>query len=312
MNNLMNTQNFFGKKFTLIVLFLSLQYCSAMAFVNNSQLNNITNTDTSFMNIERPEHIALNVADPVSISKWYVENLGMQIIKQGDAPNFTTFIADSGKHIMFELYHNANYPLLDAANINYLSLHFAFMVSDIGKTKEKLLKAGARIAEDITKSPAGDQLLMLHDPWGLSIQFIHRSQPMLKFSEFRPEHAALNVAEPVKAAEWFVDNFGMKIIRQSGAPTFTTFISDNNENYMIELFHNSTAPVLNLNDVNYNSLHFAFTVNNIELVKEKLIKAGATLAEDIKTTQSGDKVLMLRAPWGQPLQFVLRQKPMLK
>jgi hypothetical protein len=43
-----------------------------------------------------------------------------------------------------------------------------------------------------------------------------------------------------------------------------------------------------------------------------LIKAGAKLAEDIKRTAVGDQILMLRDPWGQPIQFVKRAKPMLK
>jgi catechol 2,3-dioxygenase-like lactoylglutathione lyase family enzyme len=326
MNKLNIVQNFFrGVFFTLFVIMFG-QPNSLLA--NDDKDNSIPKSNSNNSNKEvlmisqnvqgketivatRPEHIALNIADPVMVAKWYVNNLNMQIIRQGDAPSYTTFIADSGKHMMFELYHNTNFPLFDTAKVSLMSIHFAFMVSDIEKTKEKIIAAGAKIVED-TKTPSGDYVVMMRDPWGLPIQFVCRVQPMLVFSEYRPEHIALNVEDPLAKAKWFVENFGMKIIRQGDAPTYTTFIADKDEIIMMELYHNTNFPILNLKDIDYMSLHFAYTVDNIESAKEKLICAGATLAEDIKVTQSGDKVLMLRAQWGQALQFVMRQKPMLK
>jgi hypothetical protein len=44
----------------------------------------------------------------------------------------------------------------------------------------------------------------------------------------------------------------------------------------------------------------------------KLLTAGATLVEDDKTTPLGDLVLMMRDPWGEPIQFVKRLSPMLR
>ncbi len=260
----------------------------------------------------RPEHIALNVPDPIAKAKWYVNNLSMEIIRQGGAPNYTTFVGDKGKHIMFELYHNADYPLFDAAKISHMSIHFAFMVSDIQKVKSDLLKAGAALVEDVTKTPSGDLVLMMRDPWGLPIQFVTRTKPMMEFSEFRPEHIALNVPDPIAKAKWFEKNLGYKIVRQGDAPTYTTFIADQNDNMMVELFNNTNYPLLDISNISYMSIHFASVVCNIDAVKENLIKAGAKLAEDVKTTQSGDKVMMLRDPWGQPIQFVTRAVPMLK
>ena len=59
-------------------------------------------------------------------------------------------------------------------------------------------------------------------------------------------------------------------------------------------------------------IHLAFLVNNVEVMKKKLIAAGATAAADITTTSGGDTVLTLRDPWGQPIQFVKRSQKMLK
>ncbi len=123
----------------------------------------------------RPEHLELNVGDPKAVVKWYCENLGMKVVREGAAPSFTTFIADSGRNMMLEITHSADYPALDFAKIHHMSLHLAFMVNDVPGMKAKLLLAGAVLVEDISKTPSGDQVLMLRDPWGLPIQFVQRT-----------------------------------------------------------------------------------------------------------------------------------------
>jgi hypothetical protein len=42
-----------------------------------------------------------------------------------------------------------------------------------------------------------------------------------------------------------------------------------------------------------------------------LIAADATIAGDVSITPAGDEIAMLRDPWGVPIQFVKRAKPML-
>ena len=130
--------------------------------------------------IIRPEHIALNVLDPAAMVKWYTENLGMKVMRQGGPPTNTSFIADSGQHMMLEIGHNADYPVIDFAKLSHMSIHLAFMVDDISTMKARLIAAGATVVEDITKTPGGDEVLMMRDPSGLPIQFVKRVAPMLK------------------------------------------------------------------------------------------------------------------------------------
>ena len=59
------------------------------------------------------------------------------------------------------------------------------------------------------------------------------------------------------------------------------------------------------------SLHVAFMVDDVKGIQEKLIAAGATLVEGVTVTAAGDEIAMLRDPWGVPIQFVKRAKPML-
>lgn len=127
----------------------------------------------------RLEHVAINVEDPVEMAKWYCENLGMKIVRKGDPPVNMHFISDAGGNMMLELYTNPPNAVPDYRSMDPLSLHIAFMVDDVEKTRRRLVAAGATIATDITVTDSGDKLVMLRDPWGVPIQFLKRTEPML-------------------------------------------------------------------------------------------------------------------------------------
>ena len=50
------------------------------------------------------EHVALLVADPVAIAGWYVEHLGMRVVRKGDAPGHARFLADDAGASVLEVY----------------------------------------------------------------------------------------------------------------------------------------------------------------------------------------------------------------
>ncbi len=127
----------------------------------------------------RLEHVAINVEDPVAMAKWYCENLGMKVIREGPPPANMRFISDAGGNMMLELYNNPPDAVRDYRSMNPLSLHIAFMVDDVKSITRKLIAAGATIAVDVNTTPAGDELVILRDPWGVPIQFLKRTRPML-------------------------------------------------------------------------------------------------------------------------------------
>ena len=137
------------------------------------------NAGTSSGNAVRMEHVAINVADPIKMATWYVENLGMKVLREGPPPINARFLADSGGNMMLELYHNPPDAVPNYASMDPLLLHVAFMVDDVDAVRQKLLAAGATSAGEVTTTPAGDKLAMLRDPWGLAIQFLRRADPML-------------------------------------------------------------------------------------------------------------------------------------
>ena len=128
----------------------------------------------------RLEHVALNVADPVGMAKWYCENLQMKVRREGPAPANMRFISDAGGNMMLELYNNPQGKVPDYKLMDPLSLHIAFHVDDVPAVRRRLLAAGATAHNEVETTPAGDVLTILRDPWGVPIQLLTRAKPMLK------------------------------------------------------------------------------------------------------------------------------------
>ena len=125
------------------------------------------------------EHIGYQVADAVATSNWYCEHLGFTIKRSSDGPSRTHFLADGSGQVMIEIYNNPNLDVPDYANMNPLMFHLAFSCDDIETRSEALQAAGATVAEPLKVTKAGDKLLMLRDPWGVSIQLCKRGKSMV-------------------------------------------------------------------------------------------------------------------------------------
>jgi catechol 2,3-dioxygenase-like lactoylglutathione lyase family enzyme len=158
--------------------------CSEMNMGSTEGANN-----TIKKNRIRLEHVAINVENPVSMAKWYGRNLGMKLVRKGPPPVNMHFISDAGGNMMLEIYHNPpdavpDYtlmdPLLDYTLMDPLLLHISFMVDNVKSIRKKLIAAGATAAGEITITSSGDELAMLRDPWGVAIQFVKRTKPMLQ------------------------------------------------------------------------------------------------------------------------------------
>ena len=103
----------------------------------------------------------------------------MKVVREGPPPANMRFISDSGGNMMLELYNNPPDEVPDYPSMNPLSLHIAFMVDDVKAITKKLIGAGATIAVEMNTTVAGDELIILRDPWGVPIQFLKRAKPML-------------------------------------------------------------------------------------------------------------------------------------
>lgn len=127
----------------------------------------------------RLEHVALQVPDPVAMADWYVEHLGCSIARAGGAPALARFLKDAAGAAMIEIYRNPRVPVPDYGSLNPLLLHLAFTSGDLEGDRDRLLAAGATVADDIAETAGGDRLVMLRDPWQVPLQLVTRAEPML-------------------------------------------------------------------------------------------------------------------------------------
>jgi glyoxylase I family protein len=125
------------------------------------------------------EHTAYQVEDPAAVARWYVEHLGMSVKRAQSERPFGQFLADTGDAVMLEFYNNPKVAVPDYRSIDPLILHIAFWTDDVAGTRSRLLLAGASPEGDVQVTPAGDTVAMLRDPWGMAIQFVHRSVRMI-------------------------------------------------------------------------------------------------------------------------------------
>ncbi len=124
------------------------------------------------------EHFALNIEDPRAMSSWYVEQLGLQVVKQMEESPYTTFMADDSGTIMLEIYNNPAADVPHYRSMHPLLVHLAFVSADPALEVERLQQAGATLVSN-QHLEDGSHLVMMRDPWGLAIQFCKRGQPLL-------------------------------------------------------------------------------------------------------------------------------------
>jgi len=125
------------------------------------------------------EHVAFQVADPVAVARWYIEQLGMTLRRAFPDRPWGQFLSDDGDSVMLEFYNNPKASVPDYRAIDPVLVHIAFTTDDVGKTRARLLAAGATAESEVTVTDGGDTLMMLRDPWGLPLQFIRRKVPMI-------------------------------------------------------------------------------------------------------------------------------------
>jgi catechol 2,3-dioxygenase-like lactoylglutathione lyase family enzyme len=127
----------------------------------------------------------------------------------------------------------------------------------------------------------------------------------------RIEHIAFNVSDPAGVAAWYVRNLGWQIRRKEEKPPYAHFVADSSGNVMIEIYNNPAAPVPDYHAINPLALHLAVACGpELDAERQRLLAAGAADAGGFLVTPLGDRLAMLRDPWGLPLQLCHRKTPM--
>jgi len=126
------------------------------------------------------EHFALNVPDARAMSRWYVEHVGLQVIRSREDVPHTHFLGDDTGRVFIELYTNPAAAFPDYAAQHPLVLHFAMVTTDARAERLRLEKAGATFFVEDT-APDGSRLVMMRDPWGVALQLCQRGTPFPGF-----------------------------------------------------------------------------------------------------------------------------------
>ena len=127
---------------------------------------------------------------------------------------------------------------------------------------------------------------------------------------FIVEHIAWQIADPVAVAGWYVKNLGFTIARKIDHSPYTHFLADSANRVVIEIYNNPKAPVPDYRAMDPLVLHLAFSVSDPISARDCLLAAGATIADNLCTLPNGDRLVMLRDPWGFAIQLARRTTPL--
>lgn len=122
------------------------------------------------------------------------------------------------------------------------------------------------------------------------------------------EHFALNVPEPAIQARWYCDHLGFSITRKRDEAPFVHFLADETGRTVLELYLNSKAPIVDHAAMHPACFHLAVVAIDGRAERTRLENAGAKLVlED--PLPDGSLLIMMRDPWGVPLQLCQRATP---
>lgn len=123
------------------------------------------------------------------------------------------------------------------------------------------------------------------------------------------EHFALNVPDARAHAQWYVQHVGFKVIRAREDLPYTHFLADETGRVVVEFYSNPKAPYPDYAHAHPLIFHFALVASDAKAERARLEKAGATLFLE-EPQPDGTLLIMLRDPWGVPLQLCQRTNPM--
>ena len=122
------------------------------------------------------EHIGIAVEKPIEMANWYRDTLGFNIkFSAEDEEKGVAFLTDGSDRVMLELGKVPDVQPLTKVMSHHLQLHIALKSDDPDKETEYLVSKGAKYIEKCPIMMPGENLIVLSDPWGNTIQLVKRS-----------------------------------------------------------------------------------------------------------------------------------------
>jgi len=138
--------------------------------------NSCRHTEIQTMKKYEIEHIGISVEKPIEMANWYQETLGFNIkFSAEDEEKGVAFLTDGSDKAMLEFGKIPNVSPLTEGLSHHLQLHIALRSEDPDKDAEYLVSKGATFIEKCPLRRPGENLIVLSDPWGNTIQLVKRS-----------------------------------------------------------------------------------------------------------------------------------------
>ncbi|HXC01776.1 MAG TPA: VOC family protein [Opitutaceae bacterium] len=122
------------------------------------------------------------------------------------------------------------------------------------------------------------------------------------------EHFALNVPEVRVMSRWYVEHLGLRVVLNREEAPYMTFLADDTGRVIMEIYTNPSAVIPDYAAAHPLCFHIAFVADDPRATQQKLEQAGASLFLE-ENLPDGSRLIMMRDPWGVPLQLCKRTKP---
>jgi glyoxylase I family protein len=123
------------------------------------------------------------------------------------------------------------------------------------------------------------------------------------------EHFALNVPDVRAMTQWYVTHLGLRVVRSREDAPHTKFLADDTGRVIMELYTNPAATIPDYATAHPLCFHIAFVAGDARKEQLRLEQAGAKFFAE-ENLPDGTLLIMMRDPWGVPLQLCHRAKPM--
>jgi catechol 2,3-dioxygenase-like lactoylglutathione lyase family enzyme len=265
------------------------------------------------------EHIRINVADKEATAKWYVENVGLEII-----PSYNkeyVYVADKDHNFMIEL---SSIPNLKNTyfDINIDAFHLAFEGhKTIEAVAKKMLANGGVQEGKLYTNLIGDYVMNVRDPNGFNTQLLHRVNPFFPKpvkSTIRFEHFAFNTPDQKITALWYVEFMNLKMPWSKDIDTLNNnyrnyrvpYVGDAASNMSLELFGKKEVD-MTLAKMKHEECHLAFLSDDPEKLAKQMVYGGAKIIGTVQKKSNGDLIIDLVDPYNFPIRLIKRKKPIL-
>jgi hypothetical protein len=122
------------------------------------------------------EHIGICVEKPIKMADWYRDTLGFNIkLCAEDEEKAVAFLTDGSDRFMLELEKIPDVPPLAGRLNHHLQLHLALRSEDPDRDAQYLVSKGASFIEKCPIKRPGENLIVLSDPWGNTMQLVKSS-----------------------------------------------------------------------------------------------------------------------------------------